>query len=29
LHWSNCWGCPGENGKVLFKQPDSVVILQP
>jgi len=29
MHFSSCWGCPGENGKVLFRKPDSVVILQP
>lgn len=29
LHFSTCWGCPGENGKILFRQPDSVVLLQP
>lgn len=28
-HFSTCWGCPGETGKVLFRDPDSVVILQP
>ncbi len=28
-HFSSCWGCPGETGKVLFRDPDSVVILQP
>ncbi len=28
-HFSTCWGCPGETGKVLFREPDSVVILQP
>ena len=29
LHFSTCWGCPGETGKILFRRPDSVVILQP
>jgi hypothetical protein len=29
LHFSTCWGCPGETGKILFRKPDSVVILQP
>ena len=29
LHFSTCWGCPGETGKILFRTPDSVVILQP
>jgi len=29
LHFSTCWGCPGETGKVLFRRPDSAVILQP
>lgn len=29
LHFSNCWGCPGETGKLLFRNPDEVVILQP
>ena len=29
LHFSTCWGCPGETGKLLFRQPDSVVVLQP
>ncbi len=28
LHFSTCWGCPGETGKVLFRG-DSVVVLQP
>lgn len=28
LHFSSCWGCPGETGKVLFRG-DQVVILQP
>lgn len=28
-HFSTCWGCPGETGKVMFREPDSVVILQP
>ena len=29
LHFSTCWGCPGETGKILYRDPDSVVILQP
>ena len=29
LHWSTCWGCPGETGKVLFRPPEGVVIFQP
>jgi len=29
LHFSTCWGCPGETGKILFRNPDSIVILQP
>jgi hypothetical protein len=29
LHWSTCWGCPGETGKVLFRPPENVVIFQP
>jgi hypothetical protein len=28
LHWSTCWGCPGETGKILFRG-DQVVVLQP
>jgi len=29
LHFSTCWGCPGETGKILHREPDSVVIVQP
>ncbi|HEY4157776.1 MAG TPA: SUMF1/EgtB/PvdO family nonheme iron enzyme [Polyangiaceae bacterium] len=29
LHFSTCWGCPGETGKILFRPPESVVIFQP
>jgi hypothetical protein len=29
MHFSNCWGCPGETGKLLFRPPESVVLLQP
>jgi hypothetical protein len=29
LHWSTCWGCPGETGKILYRDPDDVVIVQP
>jgi formylglycine-generating enzyme required for sulfatase activity len=29
LHFSTCWGCPGETGKILFREPDTVAILQP
>jgi hypothetical protein len=29
LHWSTCWGCTGETGKILFRPPESVVIFQP
>ncbi len=29
LHFSSCWGCPGETGKILFRPPEKAVILQP
>lgn len=29
LHWSTCWGCPGETGKILYRDPDGAVIVQP
>jgi hypothetical protein len=29
LFFSTCWGCPGETGKVLFREPESVAIVQP
>jgi hypothetical protein len=29
LHFSTCWGCPGETGKILYRPPDSVALLQP
>jgi hypothetical protein len=29
LHFSTCWGCPGETGKVLYKDPDAAIIAQP
>lgn len=29
LHFSSCWGCPGETGKVLFRPPEDLVMLQP
>ena len=29
LHFSTCWGCPGETGKVLFRRPERVAIVQP
>lgn len=29
VHFSTCWGCPGETGKALFRRPETVVILQP
>jgi hypothetical protein len=29
LHFSTCWGCPGETGKILYRDPDSVIIVQP
>lgn len=29
LHFSTCWGCPGETGKLLFRPPETVAILQP
>jgi len=29
MHFSGCWGCPGETGKLLFRPPESVVLLQP
>jgi hypothetical protein len=28
LHFSTCWGCPGETGKLLHRDPDAVVIVQ-
>lgn len=28
LHFSTCWGCLGETGKILFRPNDSVAILQ-
>jgi hypothetical protein len=29
LHFSTCWGCPGETGKILYRDPGSVIIVQP
>jgi len=29
LHFSSCWGCPGETGKILYREPDSAIVLQP
>lgn len=29
LHFSTCWGCPGETGKILYRDPEAAVILQP
>jgi len=29
LHFSTCWGCPGETGKILLRPPDDPIILQP
>jgi hypothetical protein len=29
VHFSTCWGCPGETGKILYRDPDLAVISQP
>ncbi len=29
LHFSTCWGCPGETGKILYRPPDEAAIMQP
>lgn len=29
IHFSSCWGCPGETGKLLFRKPGRVTFLQP
>ena len=29
LHFSTCWGCLGETGKILHRKPNRVAILQP
>jgi hypothetical protein len=29
LFFSTCWGCPGETGKILFREPEAVAIVQP
>jgi hypothetical protein len=29
LHFSTCWGCLGETGKILFREPEGVSIQQP
>lgn len=29
FHFSTCWGCPGDTGKVLYREPDRAVVLQP
>jgi hypothetical protein len=29
LFFSTCWRCPGETGKLLYRAPDSVAIVQP
>ena len=28
-HFSTCWGCPGETGKLLYREHDRVAIVQP
>lgn len=28
-HFSTCWGCPGETGKIIYRDPDRVAIVQP
>lgn len=29
LHFSSCWGCPGETAKLLYRHPDKVIARQP
>lgn len=29
VHFSTCWGCLGETGKIVFRKPERVAILQP
>jgi hypothetical protein len=29
IHWSTCWGCLGESGRILYRDPDEAVIVQP
>ena len=29
VHWSTCWGCLGESGRILYRDPDEAVIVQP
>jgi hypothetical protein len=29
LHFSTCWGCAGETGKILYRDPDQALIVQP
>ncbi|HTV19775.1 MAG TPA: hypothetical protein VMG12_13915 [Polyangiaceae bacterium] len=29
LQFSTCWGCPGETGRVLYRDPDQTLITQP
>jgi hypothetical protein len=29
VHFSTCWACPGETGKVVYRDPDRAVISQP
>ena len=29
IHWSTCWGCLGESGRILYRDPDVAVIVQP
>lgn len=29
IRFSTCWGCPGETGRILYRDPDRVTILQP
>ncbi len=29
MFFSTCWGCPGETGKILFRDPEAVAIVQP
>jgi hypothetical protein len=29
VHFSTCWGCPGETGKIVYRDPDRAVISQP
>ena len=29
LHFSTCWGCSGETGKILFRKPERAAIVQP